>query len=533
MKRPILVVLAILLLAAPACGGPVATVTLPTETRTTVPIPPPGPQVRGPILIGTEYIVIEREARVATLADMLAPLGLPAAKPLPENFSWGNMQPSREAEIDFRQLDSFVAQFQAAGFVELVLALKPHSSWASNDYPSQGLLPLRGGVRTEYLGDYENWVYSVVERYDADGSEDMPGLRYPVRFYEIGTEFSSYEPEPVEEYLVILERAYTAAHRAYPEVLIAHAAFLTTLAFTGDPSPAEYERAFETMADRTHSLADMRKVLDRPDLFDVLNLHSLGDPYEIEAMVAWLDYEMAQRGYRKPIILSDTATTPFISWGPATACDRNPNQMGKVIPPATEADRCRLADYFTRLVKVDQATLRWTQGFAAQDMVKKVVIAAEQGILLINTAFTEDIFWLKLPPAQAAAGTSAWAGLVDVERREYRPAYYALRQLVGYLDGHESITRLALDEEGVRVYEISRAGQRFWIAWYDPERLILPGDPPPEKSIRLRSGGDSAVVEPLITQFGQDSPTRVTLSTQDGLLTLILTPTPVFIFAGE
>lgn len=533
MNRPMPVILLLALLGALACGGPTPTATLPPATRATFPVTRSSPRVHGPIIIGTEYIVIENAARVATVADMLAPLALPSAKPLPENFSWGEMQPSRDAAIDFRRLDRFVAEFQAAGFTEPVLALKPHSSWASNNYPPRGLLPVRGGVKTEYLADYENWVYSIVERYDADGREDMPGLRHPIRFYEIGTEFSSYEPEPVDEYLVILERAYAAAHRASSEALIAHAAFLTTLAFAGDPSPAEYERAFEAAADQTHSLADMRKVLDRPDLFDVLNLHSLGGPYEIEAMVAWLDYEMAQRGYRKPIIISDTATTPFIAWGPATACDRNPSQMGKIIPPATEADRCRLAAYFTRLVKGDETTLRWTQGFAAQDLVKKVVIAAEQGVLLINTAFTEDLFWLKLPLAQAGAGTSAWAGLVDVDRREYRAGYYALRQLVGYLDGYESITRLALDDEEVRVYEISRAGQRFWIGWYDPEYLILPGDPLPPKSIQFNPGGASALVETLITEFGQDTPVRVPLSAQDGILTLTLTPTPVFIFAGE
>lgn len=513
-----------------ACGRAIPT-TVPAPTS--APVLPPDAQAVTPILIGTEYVIIEQENRVATLAETLAPIGLTAAKPLPENFSWGEMQPSRDAAIDFRRLDSFVAEFQAAGFTELVLALKPHSSWASNNYPPQGLLPVRGGVKTEHLADYENWVYSIVERYDADGREDMPGLRHPIRFYEIGTEFSSYEPEPVDEYLVILERAYAAAHRASSEALIAHAAFLTTLAFAGNPSPAECERAFQAAADQTHSLADMRRVLDRPDLFDVLNLHSLGDPYEIEAMVAWLDYEMAQRGYRKPIIISDTATTPFISWGPATTCDRNPDQMGKVIPPATEADRCRLADYFAKLVDGDEDTLRWTQAFAAQDMVKKVVISAEQGILLINTAFIEDLFWLKLPIAQAGAGTSAWAGLVDVGRREYRAGYYALRQLVGYLDGYESITRLILDEEGVRVYEIGRAGQRFWIGWYDPGYLILPGDPLPEKRIQFNPSGASALAETLITQFGQDTPVRVTLSVQDGILTLTLTPTPVFIFAGE
>ena len=40
-------------------------------------------------------------------------------------------------------------------------------------------------------------VTAVVERYDCDGYNDMPGLRYPVVYYEIGDEFSTYEPESV------------------------------------------------------------------------------------------------------------------------------------------------------------------------------------------------------------------------------------------------------------------------------------------------------------------------------------------------
>src|SRR3990170_4525936 len=101
-------------------------------------------------------------------------------------------------------------------------------------------------------------------------------------------------------------------HRANEAVIVAHAAFLTTLAFADNPDPSEYETAFAGLPDQTHSLADIRQVLDRPDFFDVVNMHSLGDPYEIEAIVSWLNYEMARRGYQKGIIISDTATTPFI-----------------------------------------------------------------------------------------------------------------------------------------------------------------------------------------------------------------------------
>ena len=63
-------------------------------------------------------------------------------------------------------------------------------------------------------------------------------------------------------------------------------------------------------------------------------------------MVTWLQYETSRRGYWKPILVSDSATSPLIAWGPATQCEGASQDMGRVVFPATEADRCRLASYF-------------------------------------------------------------------------------------------------------------------------------------------------------------------------------------------
>ena len=35
---------------------------------------------------------------------------------------------------------------------------------------------------------YALWLGAVVERYDGDGIDDMPGLQYPIRHWEIGNE---------------------------------------------------------------------------------------------------------------------------------------------------------------------------------------------------------------------------------------------------------------------------------------------------------------------------------------------------------
>ncbi|MBI5047162.1 hypothetical protein HZC07_05550, partial [Candidatus Micrarchaeota archaeon] len=81
---------------------------------------------QGPIIIGMEY---------ATLgyANIFAPLGISGVKFYPEQIAWGNMQRSPKSSIDFTTLDKLVREYQAAGFTNIVIALKSKSSWASKD----------------------------------------------------------------------------------------------------------------------------------------------------------------------------------------------------------------------------------------------------------------------------------------------------------------------------------------------------------------------------------------------------------------
>ena len=89
--------------------------------------------------------------------------------------------------------------------------------------------------------------------------------------------------------------------------------------------------------------------------------------------------------------------------------------------------------------------------------------------------------------------------------------------------------RLPFPDEGIRVYELTRAGGRAWVAWYEPGFLVLPGDPIPERSVTLQVGAPSVLLEPLITLAGQVEPAPTTLQTPDGALPLSLSPTPVFV----
>lgn len=492
----------------------------------------------GGLTVGIEYCLLDNPAAVIGQARAFGELGVPGAKHYAEAVQWGEMQGGPGAPIDFARLDAFVREYQACGFGALTVCLRSHSPWASR---RPGIGPRMIGLtdptpRPEYAGHYARWIQAVVERYDGDGQSDMAGLRFPLACLEIGSELSSYEPEPVASYLEMLELAYRAAHAAWSGVRVAHAAFLPTPA---DLSRArtlpEFEAAFAASPapDRHHGLADMRRVLDRPDLFDLVNLHPLGDPYEIEHTMRWLRLEMQQRGYVREVIASDTIPTCYVTWGPATSCTGDPARRGVMVPPATEADRCRLAALFSKLVARDPASLAWVRGFVAADHVQRTVIAAEQGLSAINLSFTIDLPLLTTPAGQAGAGLAAWGGMVEpgwpglITRRF--PNFYAVQQLARNLDGHGPVRRLPHPDPSVRVYTWSRSGRTQFAGWVDPGGVQLPGLPVPRRTVVLPLGRTQAVVEPVITAQGRTAPDLRLVPAPGGVLAVELTPVPIFV----
>src|SRR5262249_14514637 len=130
-----------------------------------------------PIIIGVEYAYPGG-------GPAFGQLGVPAVKHYPDAVPWNDMQKFRGDAIDFTKLDRFVLEYQNAGFHDLVITFKSYSSWASKNGQNNPT------PKPEYLDDYMRWIRAIVKRYDGEGKDDMPGLRRPVRYFEIGSEFS-------------------------------------------------------------------------------------------------------------------------------------------------------------------------------------------------------------------------------------------------------------------------------------------------------------------------------------------------------
>lgn len=148
----------------------------------------------------------------------MAKAQLPGLKPIAEGFSWGEMQSGPDAEIDCTKLDDIVLDYQNQGFTKVLIALKSHSRWASKKIPGTAN-DANAAPQQIYETHYQNWIRFIVKRYTKDGNPDqMPGLRWSIDTYEIGSEFSSFEPETAAEYVDMLKLAYAAAKEVVPTV---------------------------------------------------------------------------------------------------------------------------------------------------------------------------------------------------------------------------------------------------------------------------------------------------------------------------
>ena len=158
---------------------------------------------------------------------------------------------------------------------------------------------------------------------------------------------------------------------------------------------------------------------------------------------------MDARGYSKGIIISDTSPNPFILVGTGECLQpfRQPDGCGD-LPGNRGRPMSHSAVLPASACANDKETVDWMRGFIAADMVKKTVIAAEQGIELINTSFTTDLPILSTPLGFAGSGNAGWGGMVVIGTGQRYANYFAMQQLISHIDGYTSIQRVDTPETG-------------------------------------------------------------------------------------
>lgn len=224
-------------------------------------------------------------------------LGVHWQRAHPGPFVWGSIEPEKGA-YDWSEADAFVADSQAHQ-VLIDATIWPYAGWDQEQchekLPGAPLrfLPTLGDYRGRpcEMEAYEDFIRALVERYDGDGEDDMPGLVFPVKYWEV-----SNEPE-----LVTDTPFFTGEERVkdYRELLVATAGAIRD----SDPGASVLTGGIATLEDGAAGFWESVLGGGEGSLIDVFTLHAvLATP---EHNMAALNQLMDGLGLSQPVWITE------------------------------------------------------------------------------------------------------------------------------------------------------------------------------------------------------------------------------------
>ena len=153
-------------------------------------------------------------------------------RPHAGRFIWGLIEPKPGRYAWTFTTDRQVERWQNENLAVLV-TIWPFASWDqdlchSDEPEAVGMFPGMGSRLYSPCNKeaYSRWLTAAVERYDGDGIDDMPGLKYPIRHWEVlnepemqGPELTFYQ-EDSNFYLELLKLSYQAIKAADSNSLV-------------------------------------------------------------------------------------------------------------------------------------------------------------------------------------------------------------------------------------------------------------------------------------------------------------------------
>jgi len=435
------------------------------------------------------------------------------------NVQWQFLEPrppsKRGHMYRWNLMDMIVREYQHYGF-NIQPELKSKSRWGSKPLQNK-LLDIRGaGIastfpKTDRIKDFEDFIQAVVERYDGDGVDDMPGLRAPILYYEIESE-AQHEATwqgTAEEYIRMLRIGRQAALRANPDVKIILAGINLGDIYDDFPTPGVVAQRFaEILKARRRDREFIDATLKAEDAYDIVEFHYNRDYTGIYGTV-----EHIRKFTNKTIWAGDATSAPYLQALPGI--DFNPY-----------CPRERGKEFYEKIVAGDREVAAWFRAEQARLTAKKFICAAEMGLKKVNMQFTA--------PWKPTAGVGTFhqnffvMNMVEQDLSPL-PVYYTIKTLVEKIDGFTAVQRLDLGHKGFYAYRFTVDGKPVYALWLEDGVQQMPGEKQASREAELDIGAGQARVTVIVTDLEQTQPRSQIMPTSKGKLSLSVTETPVFV----
>lgn len=470
---------------------------------------------------------------------------------IPE-LGWDRVEPNApkngKHNYDFSLLDIFILAYQENGYQDFHMVVKPNAEWAC-DIPPTGCVraaaPPGYPIKKEHEKDLYDFIYNLVERYDNDGENDMPGLLRPVTYYEIMSEaqhtaqFCVGSASRVNEYKKILKICHSALKAANPEAKIVLAGLTMEQVFRGFPSKEESSRRMDCMGqwlkDFPNQVKFIKEVVQLTDYYDIVEIHYLDDMFQVYGFMQWLRDDLK---IKKPIWIGDAF--PIQSVLPDKhSCAPVEFSLGRQIFSGVDSVATRKYSSRGAVTLEDNTIDEWYRQEHATSLVKRVVFATHSGFEGIMMGNTYDwIAWRSSPHLT----DTAWMGLVEVNDARInihnykkfrvlakRPAFVAYQTLIKKINGFTEVDRVDI-KDGVFMYEYVVNGERKFVMWTEDlvnDCPICESTEDATATVDISSilAKSEVKVTHLVTSTDQASPKTETLSSEK----LALTEAPIIV----
>jgi hypothetical protein len=147
-------------------------------------------------------------------------------RPHPGPFIWNHIE-SEKGKFFWKDADQYVVYAQEHN--QTILAtIWPHANWDQKSCKRKKAKSPFGKRFTKYLSkpcsmdDYKNFLIKLVDRYDGDGINDMPGLTEPIKYWDVMNEpeFKMFFKGSKEDFIEIFNFSSKVIKEKQPDAFI-------------------------------------------------------------------------------------------------------------------------------------------------------------------------------------------------------------------------------------------------------------------------------------------------------------------------
>ena len=226
-------------------------------------------------------------------------------RPHPGPFIWNHIE-QEKGKFNWVEADKYVLYAQEHN--QTILAtIWPHANWEQKSCKRKKAKSPFGKRFTKYLSkpcsmdDYKNFLVKLVDRYDGDGLNDMPGLTKPIKYWDVMNEpeFKMFFKGSKEDFIEIFNFSSKVIKEKQPDAVIVMAGAAGMF-----PESKKYWKVV------------LPKIKDN---FDIANIHHISGPDGQCDKQLWVDEFAAllkKVDVDKPIWLTEAMTCgpPVKAW---------------------------------------------------------------------------------------------------------------------------------------------------------------------------------------------------------------------------